>query len=128
MMGMHGGARRVTVWRCTSCQRLYDRSDGGRKSAVECCNEMVEEADRQRKKKICDRWAKKVTVAVLGGRGVENVARAQCPRCSRYATIKIGQRDWYGQKKRTRDQTHKMARALALAQMKRHIQSHARWE
>lgn len=82
-MGMNGGAKKVTAYRCTSCTDLHDK----RADAVYCCNDRAQEKaaeDRKAAAKVkYTRMVKRLRVRItrkdaIGG-GDFFTGEAKCP-------------------------------------------------
>lgn len=128
-MGAKGGAVLVRVWRCSTCRRYYDRSDGGREEAVRCCNEAAHEAEAKRD----EARARRIFAEVRKPRArferdelrrTFAIATAHCPmlRCytSRTVRVAVGDR-WNG--KLSKKDAAKKAAALAVAGIGKHLRS-----
>lgn len=125
-MGARGGAVRVTAFRCGTCSELFERRDGGRKAAVECCNEKVAAAEEAARAKVTARALSKVptpTAKIIRRLRTEYaVATTKCPRsgCFHSAKVKVEVRStWNGNLSRA--DALKKASALAKAQIGRHL-------
>lgn len=123
-MGARGGVVRVTAFKCGTCGELFERRDGGRKAAVECCNEEIAAAERKAREKVAAlAFAKVPTPRVEITRRLHSeyaTATVKCSRCYYSATVKVEVRStWNGNL--SRSDASKKASALAKAQIGRHL-------
>lgn len=127
-MGAKGGAVLVRVWRCSTCRRYYDRSDGGREEAVRCCNEKMAEAEQKRGEARARRAFAEVPKPRARfereHRRTYAVATAHCSRlrCYTSRTVRVAVHDsWNGDL--TKKEAAKKAVALAAAGIAKHLRS-----
>lgn len=128
-MGRFGGAKRVTVWMCTTCRELFDRRDGGRTEAVRCCNDAIREAEQKAREKraraAVAKIAKPVVVFERNSMRTCAVAKARCPvkTCSYTTRVRVRVADsWNGGL--TKVEAAKRAAPLAAAGIGRHLRSY----
>jgi ssDNA-binding Zn-finger/Zn-ribbon topoisomerase 1 len=128
-MGAKGGVIRVRVWKCPTCGGLFEQRDGGRKTAVRCCNEAMAKAEAKRDEARTRRSLSEVLKPTArferdNMRRTSAVATAKCPKCSEVRTVRVPLEGFYGGK-RTKKDAAKKAAALAVAGIGKHLRS--RW-
>lgn len=128
-MGRFGGAKRVTVWKCTTCHELYDVRDGGRVRAVRCCNDAIHEAEQKAREKRARAAVTKIkrpsVVFERNSMRTLAVATARCPvkTCSYTTRVRVRVADsWSGGL--TKVEAAKRAAPLAAAGIGRHLRSY----
>jgi len=133
-MGARGGAIQVRAWKCPSCEELFQKSGGGRKAAVRCCNDAMAEAERKQEAASAARaFAKvpspRVTIKreswapSYSSRREHHsyaVAKVKCPRCRTDRDISV-QIEITPSRKRLK--AVQMARTLCRARIARHLHS-----
>ena len=128
-MGARGGAIRVRAWKCPSCGRLYEQSDGGRGEAVRCCNEKVIDAEAKRDESRAKRAfaeVRKPTARFERNelRRTYAVATAHCSgaRCHTSRTVRVAVGDSFNGDL-SKKEAAKKAVALAVAGIGKHLRS-----